>query len=154
MLLYFSSRRKFLLRVLFLFKIKLFVEEGRVNVGQVTPTTRRYLSGRNGERQLFEKIAGSGSASKKCTYMEGVTILQPVCAWVSGTCTRLFKSEVQFGHAGAKSGGLMESAQAKNKALKEAGAVVPTSYEAFESAIKETFEKLVSLISEILYFYE
>ncbi|KAJ0935363.1 putative ATP citrate synthase [Helianthus annuus] len=36
----------------------------------------------------------------------------------------------------------MESAQAKNKALKEAGAVVPTSYEAFESAIKETFEKL------------
>ncbi|KAJ0801115.1 putative ATP citrate synthase [Helianthus annuus] len=36
----------------------------------------------------------------------------------------------------------MESAQAKNKALKEAGAVVPTSYEAFESATKETFEKL------------
>jgi ATP citrate (pro-S)-lyase len=39
----------------------------------------------------------------------------------------------------------MESAQAKNQALKDAGAVVPTSYEAFETAIKETFEKLVSL---------
>lgn len=38
----------------------------------------------------------------------------------------------------------MESAQAKNQALSEAGAVVPTSYEAFETAIKETFEKLVS----------
>lgn len=38
----------------------------------------------------------------------------------------------------------MESAQAKNEALREAGAVVPTSYEAFESTIKETFEKLVS----------
>ncbi|KAJ6726530.1 ATP-CITRATE SYNTHASE [Salix purpurea] len=60
-----------------------------------------------------------------------------------GTCARLFKSEVQFGHAGAKSGGEMESAQAKNQALKDAGAAVPTSYEAFETAIKETFEKLV-----------
>ncbi len=37
----------------------------------------------------------------------------------------------------------MESAQAKNQALREAGAVVPTSYEALETAIKETFEKLV-----------
>lgn len=39
----------------------------------------------------------------------------------------------------------MESAQAKNQALREAGAAVPTSYEAFEGAIKETFEKLVSV---------
>ena len=38
----------------------------------------------------------------------------------------------------------MESAQAKNQALREAGAVVPTSYEAFEAVVKETFEKLVS----------
>nr|CAD1833156.1 unnamed protein product [Ananas comosus var. bracteatus] len=68
---------------------------------------------------------------------------KPVVAWVSGTCARLFKSEVQFGHAGAKSGGELESAQAKNKALREAGAVVPTSYEDLESAIKETFEKLI-----------
>lgn len=26
-------------------------------------------------------------------------IQKPVVAWVSGTCARLFKSEVQFGHA-------------------------------------------------------
>ncbi|GFQ07724.1 ATP-citrate synthase beta chain protein 2 [Phtheirospermum japonicum] len=70
-------------------------------------------------------------------------INKPVVAWVSGTCATLFKSEVQFGHAGAKSGGEMESAQAKNQALRDAGAVVPTSYEAFEGAIKETFAKLV-----------
>ena len=38
---------------------------------------------------------------------------KPVVAWVSGTCAKLFKSEVQFGHAGAKSGGDMESAQAR-----------------------------------------
>ncbi|KAH9302641.1 hypothetical protein KI387_014224, partial [Taxus chinensis] len=70
-------------------------------------------------------------------------VQKPVVAWVSGTCARLFKSEVQFGHAGAKSGGDLESAQGKNQALKEAGAIVPTSYEGLESAIKQTFEQLV-----------
>ena len=40
-------------------------------------------------------------------------ITKPVVAWVSGTCAKLFKSEVQFGHAGAKSGGQAESAQAR-----------------------------------------
>ncbi|KAJ7571174.1 hypothetical protein O6H91_01G152900 [Diphasiastrum complanatum] len=69
---------------------------------------------------------------------------KPVVAWVSGTCARLFKSEVQFGHAGAKSGGDLESAQAKNSALQGAGAIVPTSYEALEGTIKETYEKLVA----------
>lgn len=39
-------------------------------------------------------------------------IKKPVVSWVSGTCAKLFKSEVQFGHAGAKSGGQLESAQA------------------------------------------
>eukprot|EP00250_Pteridium_aquilinum_P019303 c24386_g1_i1 orf=307-2133(+) len=70
-------------------------------------------------------------------------VTKPVVAWVSGTCARLFKSEVQFGHAGAKSGGDMESAQAKNNALEEAGAVVPTSFEGFEPLIKETYTRLV-----------
>lgn len=41
-------------------------------------------------------------------------ISKPVVAWVSGTCAKLFKSEVQFGHAGAKSGGASESAQVCN----------------------------------------
>lgn len=45
----------------------------------------------------------------------------------------------------------MESAQAKNQALKEAGAIVPTSYEAFESSIKETFAKLVKSIIIVLF---
>ena len=38
-------------------------------------------------------------------------VKKPVVAWVSGTCAKLFKTEVQFGHAGAKSGGASESAQ-------------------------------------------
>lgn len=31
-------------------------------------------------------------------------ITKPVVAWVSGTCAALFKSEVQFGHAGENQG--------------------------------------------------
>jgi ATP citrate (pro-S)-lyase len=68
---------------------------------------------------------------------------KPVVAWVSGTCARLFKSEVQFGHAGAKSGGDEESAQTKNKSLADAGAIVPTSFEGLEATIKATYESLV-----------
>eukprot|EP00887_Chlorella_sp_A99_P004947 scaffold4.g4947.t1 len=70
-------------------------------------------------------------------------ITKPVVAWVSGTCAKLFKSEVQFGHAGAKSGGDAESAQAKNAALKEAGAIVPSSFEDLESTVKRVYSGLV-----------
>ena len=52
---------------------------------------------------------------------------------------------MQFGHAGARSGSSdAESAAAKNRALKEAGAVVPDSFEGFEAAIKETYDGLVA----------
>ena len=71
-------------------------------------------------------------------------ITKPVVAWVSGTCAKLFKTEVQFGHAGAKSGTDEESAQAKNAALKAAGAIVPESFESFQQAIGDTYQKLVS----------
>lgn len=49
----------------------------------------------------------------------------------------------------------MESAQGKNQALQEAGAVVPNSYEEFETAIKDTFEKLVtfSMLSRYSYIW-
>jgi ATP citrate (pro-S)-lyase len=71
-------------------------------------------------------------------------ITKPVAAWVSGTCAKWFNaSEVQFGHAGAKSGGEDESAEAKNAALRDAGAVVPSSFEGFADSIKETYDYLV-----------
>mmetsp|Transcript_17361 Transcript_17361/g.29726 ORF Transcript_17361/g.29726 Transcript_17361/m.29726 type:complete len:614 (+) Transcript_17361:97-1938(+) len=72
------------------------------------------------------------------------SVTKPVVSWVSGTCAALFKSEVQFGHAGARSGSDDESAQAKNAALRDAGAVVPDSYEGFEAAIKATYDGLVA----------
>lgn len=47
---------------------------------------------------------------------------------------------------GAKSGGDAESAQAKNKALADAGAIVPTSFEGLEATVKVTYEKLVQYL--------
>lgn len=69
---------------------------------------------------------------------------KPVVAWVAGTVAKSFGSEVQFGHAGAKSGSDDESAQAKNKALKEAGAYVPESFNSLGATIKDVFEKHIA----------
>ncbi|MCA9380337.1 ATP citrate synthase [Candidatus Dojkabacteria bacterium] len=65
---------------------------------------------------------------------------KPVVAWVSGTVAELFQTEVQFGHAGARSGSRKVSALAKNKVLKEAGAYVPKSFNQFGYLIKKVFE--------------
>ncbi len=70
-------------------------------------------------------------------------ITKPMVAWVTGTCAKVFPSEVQFGHAGAKSGADMETAEAKNKALKEAGIAVPDSFENFDKEIAQTYNDLV-----------
>ena len=70
-------------------------------------------------------------------------ITKPVVAWCIGTCSKVFPAEVQFGHAGARAGADRETADAKNKALQEAGAVVPKSFDDFDEQIKKTFDKLV-----------
>jgi ATP citrate (pro-S)-lyase len=71
-------------------------------------------------------------------------LTKPIVMWVSGTCAEIFPWEVQFGHAGAKAGSEKESAQAKNMALREAGIIVPNSFEQLEHTLQETFKKLVS----------
>ena len=62
---------------------------------------------------------------------------------VTGTCTKAFKTEVQFGHAGAKAGSEEEKADAKNAALRAAGAVVPNSYDDYDQKLRATYEDLV-----------
>jgi succinyl-CoA synthetase alpha subunit len=69
-------------------------------------------------------------------------ITKPVVAWVTGTCAVIFPTKVQFGHAGAKAETRHESAEAKNEALKKAGAIVPASYDDFGEKIRVTFEEL------------
>ena len=70
-------------------------------------------------------------------------ITKPLVIWVTGTCTKAFKTEVQFGHAGAKADAEMETADAKNKALKEAGAFVPESFDDYDKLINKVYTGLV-----------
>ena len=43
-------------------------------------------------------------------------ICKCIVAWAIGTCTKMFATEVQFGHAGSMANSDMETADAKNKA--------------------------------------
>ena len=70
-------------------------------------------------------------------------ITKPLVMWVTGTAARILPKGLQFGHAGAMAGSSKETAEAKNAALKEAGAIVPESYDDFDVKIKETYESLV-----------
>jgi ATP-citrate lyase alpha-subunit len=69
-------------------------------------------------------------------------ITKPLVFWVMGTCSKMFPSGVQFGHAGAKAGADEETADAKNSALKDAGAIVPGSFDTLGDEIARTFIKL------------
>ena len=55
----------------------------------------------------------------------------------------MFSTDVQFGHAGASAGGIRETARAKNKALAEAGAVVPQNFDCLGLKIADTYNELV-----------
>jgi ATP citrate (pro-S)-lyase len=69
-------------------------------------------------------------------------LTKPLIGWCIGTCAKVFPTEVQFGHAGAKSGREKETADAKNKAMREAGIIVPGSFEGLGAAIKAEYDKL------------
>ena len=69
-------------------------------------------------------------------------ITKPLIMWVAGTCASIFPYEVQFGHAGAKSGKEEETAEFKNKSLKEARIIVPKSFTELQNTIKEQFNLL------------
>ena len=71
-------------------------------------------------------------------------LTKPLVIWVTGTCAKVFPTSVQFGHAGAKADSGLETADAKNAALREAGAIVPDSFDDYGDKIRETFDKLVA----------
>ncbi len=71
-------------------------------------------------------------------------IKKPLVAWCIGTVSKYFADEVQFGHAGAKADMDRETSDAKNRALKEVGAIVPDSFYNLPNIIRSVYEKLKS----------
>jgi ATP citrate (pro-S)-lyase len=57
-------------------------------------------------------------------------IEKPIVVWAIGTCATMFAMEVQFGRAGCMAHSAMEAADAKNKVMREAGFIVPDTFEA------------------------
>ena len=70
-------------------------------------------------------------------------LTKPLVAWCIGTSAPLLGASVQFGHAGARADADLETAAAKNAALRAAGALVPASFEQFDQLIRDTFAQLL-----------
>ena len=71
-------------------------------------------------------------------------ITKPLIAWCIGTCAGMFGAEVQFGHAGALANSNLETADAKNTALREAGAIVPKTFEDLPAVLGKVYQDLVA----------
>lgn len=71
-------------------------------------------------------------------------ITKPVVAWAIGTCAKMFTTDVQFGHAGSMANSDLETAEAKNNAMRAAGFIVPPTFEDLPETLKATYDKLVN----------
>ncbi|XP_006616706.1 ATP-citrate synthase [Apis dorsata] len=78
-----------------------------------------------------------------CQALKTKKITKPLIAWCIGTCASMFNSEVQFGHAGSIAHTNLETASAKNIALKEAGAYVPDSFDNLGDLMQTVYNNLV-----------
>ncbi|XP_067632890.1 ATP-citrate synthase isoform X2 [Eurosta solidaginis] len=78
-----------------------------------------------------------------CAALKDGRITKPLVAWCIGTCASMFTSEVQFGHAGSCANSNRETASAKNKSLREAGAYVPDSFDSLDELIQQVYAELV-----------
>ena len=71
-------------------------------------------------------------------------LTKPIIAWCIGTVAAEFESDgFQFGHAGANANAEEETAGTKNKMLKEAGVLVPESFNELPALINQTFNSIV-----------
>ncbi|XP_012059733.1 PREDICTED: ATP-citrate synthase [Atta cephalotes] len=78
-----------------------------------------------------------------CEALKTGKVTKPLIAWCIGTCASMFNSEVQFGHAGSIANSNLETASAKNAALKAANAYVPNSFDNLGDLIQTVYEQLV-----------
>jgi ATP-citrate lyase alpha-subunit len=69
-------------------------------------------------------------------------ITKPIIAWCIGTIAKHYDSGVQFGHAGASANAEDETAEAKNKAMREAGIHVPNSFNDLPEIISAVYHDL------------
>ena len=69
-------------------------------------------------------------------------VKKPIIMWVAGSSMKILPKGTQFGHAGAMANSEKETAVSKNKALSEAGVIVPKSFDEMGDRIRNTYEEL------------
>ena len=86
---------------------------------------------------------GTGELEIAQAYREGY-ITKPVVAWVLGSCgDGCVSVDLRYGRASTGRMATAETASAKLAALREAGFIVPESFEALASTIAATYKRLV-----------
>lgn len=70
-------------------------------------------------------------------------ITKPIVAWAIGTVAGMLKTEVQFGHAGSMANSELETANMKNKSMREAGIFVPDAFEELPAVLSQIYQKMV-----------
>ncbi|KAG0003176.1 citrate synthase [Entomortierella chlamydospora] len=103
----------------------------------------RYEQDPNCKMLVLLGEVGGVEEYRVCEAVKSGKIRKPVIAWCIGTCAKMFATEVQFGHAGALAQSDLETADAKNKALRAAGVVVPETFEKLPLVLNQTFQNLV-----------
>ncbi|KAI9657805.1 MAG: citrate synthase [Trizodia sp. TS-e1964] len=91
-------------------------------------------------------LLGEVGGVEEYRVIEAITdgrIKKPVVAWAIGTCASMFKTEVQFGHAGSMANSQLETAASKNKHMKEVGIIVPDTFEELPEVLTQLYSKLV-----------
>ena len=72
-------------------------------------------------------------------------ITKPIVAWAIGTCASMFKTEVQFGHAGSFANSQLETAAVKNRSMRDAGFYVPDTFENLPELLTSVYQSLVTI---------
>lgn len=89
---------------------------------------------------LLGEVGGTAEYDVIKAVQDG-TITKPIIGWSIGTVAKHFASGVQFGHAGAKADVAAEQSDAKNKAMKDAGFIVPDGFNDLPRVINEVYTK-------------
>lgn len=103
----------------------------------------RYEKDPNIKMMVLLGEVGGVEEYEVCKAVNDGRLKKPLVAWCIGTCAGMFTSEVQFGHAGACANSDVETANSKNKALRESGVFVPNTFDDLGSTIKKVYDDLV-----------
>jgi len=91
---------------------------------------------------LFGEVGGTDEYEVIEAVRRG-RIKKPMIGWCIGTVGEAFNFEVQFGHAGAQARGRLETAKAKNEAMRAVGIHVPNTFDELPSVMEQVYLDLL-----------